>query len=64
MIKNTNYKGDFDRTEMKEYLDRYMLRDLTQTVTFTRVQDMTPEEKKLNLKKNKNKLKEEETLMV
>ena len=41
----TNYKGDFDRTEMKEYLDRYMLRDLTQTVTFTRVQNMTPEEK-------------------
>ena len=43
--KKTNYKGDFDRTEMKEYLDRYMLRDLTQTVTFTRVQNMTPEEK-------------------
>ncbi len=43
--KRTNYKGDFDRTEMKEYLDRYMLRDLTQTVTFTRVQNMTPEEK-------------------
>ena len=41
----TNYKGDFGRTEMKEYLDRYMLRDLTQTVTFTCVQDMTPEEK-------------------
>ena len=45
MIKDTNYKGDFDRTEMKEYLDKYMLRDLTQPVTFTRVQDMTPEEK-------------------
>lgn len=43
--KRTNYKGDFDRTEMKEYLDRYMLRDLTQTVTFTRVQNMTTEEK-------------------
>ena len=43
--ERTNYKGDFDRTEMKEYLDRYMLRDLTQTVTFTRVQNMTPEEK-------------------
>ena len=43
--QRTNYKGDFDRTEMKEYLDRYMLRDLTQTVTFTRVQNMTPEEK-------------------
>ena len=43
--KNLDYTGDFDRTEMKEYLDRYMLRDLTQTVTFTRVQNMTPEEK-------------------
>ena len=43
--RNHNYKGDFSRTEMKEYLDRYMLRDLTQTATFTRVQDMTPEEK-------------------
>ena len=43
--KRTNYKADFDRTEMKEYLDRYMLRDLTQTITFTRVQNITPEEK-------------------
>ena len=43
--KKNLYKGDFDRTEMKEYLDRYMLRDLTQTATFTRVQNMTPEEK-------------------
>ena len=43
--KNHNYKGDFAKTEMKEYLDRYMLRDLTQPVTFTRVQNMTPEEK-------------------
>ena len=43
--KKTNYKGDFDRTEMKEYLDRYMLRDLTQSVTFTRIQNMTLEEK-------------------
>ena len=41
--KTTNYKGDFNGTEMKEYLDRYMLRDLTQTVTC--VQNMTPEEK-------------------
>ena len=43
--KNHNYKGDFSRTEMKKYLDRYMIRDLTQTATFTRVQNMTPEEK-------------------
>ena len=43
--RKINYKGDFDRTEMKEYLAKYMLRDLTQTVTFARIQDMTPEEK-------------------
>ena len=43
--KGTNYEGDFDRTEMKEYLDRYMFRDLTQPVTFTRFQDVTLEEK-------------------
>ena len=43
--RNHNYKGDFSRTEMKEYLDRYMIRDLTQTATFTRIQDMIPEEK-------------------
>ena len=30
---------------MKEYLDRYMLPDLTQTVTLTHIQDMTPEER-------------------
>ena len=51
--KTTNYKGDFDRTEMKKYLDKYMLRDLTQTVTFTRIQDMTPEEKAQFEKKQK-----------
>ena len=44
-IRFDNYHGDFSKTDMKEYLDKYMLRDLTQTVTFTRVQDMTPEEK-------------------
>ena len=43
--KNHNYKGDFSRTEMKEYFDKYMLHDLTQTATITRVQNMTPEEK-------------------
>ena len=41
----TDYKGDFSRTEMKEYLDKYMLHDLTQNATFTQVQDMIPEEK-------------------
>ena len=46
LSKRTNYKGNFSRTEMKEYLDKYMLHDLTQTATITRVQDMTPEERK------------------
>lgn len=41
-----SYNGDFSTTDMKEYLDKHMLRDLTQTATFTRVEDMTPEEKK------------------
>ena len=41
----TDYKGDFSKTEMKEYLDKYMLHDLTQNATFTQVQDMIPEEK-------------------
>lgn len=41
-----NYNGDFSTTDMKEYFDKYMLRDLTQTATLTRVQDMTPEERK------------------
>lgn len=44
--KDRNYNGDFSTTDMKEYLDKHMLRDLTQTATFTRVEDMTPEEKK------------------
>ena len=40
------YNGNFSTTEMKEYLDKYMLRDLTQTATYTRIEDMTPEERK------------------
>ena len=44
--KDRSYNGDFSTTDMKEYLDKYMLKDLTQTVTFTRVEDMTPKEKK------------------
>ena len=40
------YNGDFSTTEMKEYFDKYMLRDLTQTATYTRIEDMTPEERK------------------
>ena len=44
---DNRYKGDFDKTEMKEYLDKYMLRDLTQTITFTRVQNTTSEEKEM-----------------
>ena len=42
--RRTNYKGDFSKTEMKEYLDKYMLPDLTQSVKLDYVQDMLPEE--------------------
>ena len=44
--RRTNYKGDFSKTEMKEYLDKYMLHDLTQSVKLDYVQDMLPEEQK------------------
>ena len=44
--KETYYNGDFDRTEMKSYLDKHMSRDLFQSAVLTRVQDMFPEEKK------------------
>lgn len=40
--RNIRYTGDFRKTEMKAYLDRYLLRDLTQTVT---LKDMTQEER-------------------
>ena len=38
------YNGNFSKTEMKKYLDKHMLRDLTQPATLTRIQ-MTPEDK-------------------
>ena len=44
--RGTNYRGNFDRTEMKSYLDKHMSRDLFQSAVLTRVQDMSPEEKK------------------
>ncbi len=40
------YNGDFSTTEMKEYFDKYMFRDLTQNAPYTRIEDMTPEERK------------------
>ena len=41
----TEYKGDFDRTEMKEYLDKYMVKDLFQSVDFEYLHDMALKEK-------------------
>ena len=40
------YNGDFKTTEMKEYLDKYMSRDLFQSTTLTQTVQMTKEEKK------------------
>ena len=42
--ESNNYKGDFDRTEMKNYLDEYMLRDLTQSANLTNVQNVAQDE--------------------
>ena len=67
--KRTNYKGDFDRTEMKEYLDRYMLRDLFQSVDLEHLQDMEYSiDKSENIKKTNpynlsfNKVSEEDII--
>ena len=42
----TEYDGDFSATEMREYLDKYMSKDLLQNVTLTTSVDMISEEKK------------------
>ena len=38
------HHADFSKTEMKEYLDKYMIHDLTQSVRLGYVQDMSPVE--------------------
>ena len=67
--KRTNYKGDFDRTEMKEYLDKYMVKDLFQSVDFEYLQDMEYSiDKSENIKKTNpynlsfNKVSEEDII--
>ena len=67
--KRTNYKGDFYRTEMKEYLDRYMVKDLFQSVDFEYLQDMEYSiDKSENIKKTNpynlsfNKVSEEDII--
>ena len=40
-----DYSGDFSTTDMKEYFDKYMLHDLTQSVTNTRGESKKPKEK-------------------
>ena len=45
------YHGDFSKTDVKKYLDKYMLNDLTQTETYTRIKDVTP---KKDIKKTVN----------
>ena len=67
--KKTDYRGDFDRTEMKEYLDRYMVKDLFQSVDFEYLQDMEYSiDKSENIKKTNpynlsfNKVSEEDII--
>ena len=62
------YKGVFGKTEMKEYLDKYMLHDLTQTATITSTRNMTLEKRKQFEKKrnpykfNMDKVSEEDII--
>ena len=67
--KKTDYRGDFDRTEMKEYLDRYMVKNLFQSVDFEYLQDMEYSiDKSENIKKTNpynlsfNKVSEEDII--
>ena len=44
--KTYSYRNcDFSETELKEFLDKCMLHDLTQTAIFTHIEDMTLEER-------------------
>ena len=43
--RNQKYKGDFSKTEMKEYLDRYMSKELFQT---TKTKETVNEEEIIN----------------
>ncbi len=65
----TDYEGDFNRTEMKEYLDKYMVKDLFQSVDFEYLQDMEYSiDKSENIKKTNpynlsfNKVSEEDII--
>ena len=67
--KKTDYEGDFNRTEMKEYLDKYMVKDLFQSVDFEYLQDMEYSiDKSENIKKTNpynlsfNKVSEEDII--
>lgn len=39
--RRCNYKGDFDRTDIKEFMDKYFSREITPNYT----REVTPEEK-------------------
>ena len=65
----TDYEGDFNRTEMKEYLDKYMIKDLFQSVDFEYLQDVEYSiDKSENIKKTNsynlsfNKVSEEDII--
>ena len=67
--KKTDYKGDFSKTEMKKYLDKYMVKDLFQSVDFEYLQDMeNSKDKGKNIKKTNpynlslNKVSEEDII--
>ena len=67
--KYHEYHGNFNKTEMKEYLDKYMVKDLFQSVDFEYLQDMEYSiDKSENIKKTNpynlsfNKVSEEDII--
>ena len=60
--KNKVYEGDFSKTKMKEYLDRYMIHDLTQNESLTSSKNDNEEEKVNPYNFNLSKVSEEEII--
>ena len=69
MDSKVKYNGDFDRTEMKKFLDKYMVKDMFQSVDLEHLQDMEYSiDKSENIKKTNpynlsfNKVSEEDVI--
>ena len=55
--RKINYKGNFNKTEMYMFLNKYMVKDLFQNISLTQIQDTTEEQKQVKKKINPYELK-------